>query len=271
MWFFDWFRDQFGNVRSYFQSLSTSLYGVPALGPYLSSPFSWIASFFQNLQTAAAAASSWSNSVYTDAARIFQDTRGQILAAFPVLSWSSSQFFDQVRGYIGSTWGLLSWSSGQFFTWIRGSILAAFPVLSWSSGQVFEWIRGSILGAFPVLSWTSWNFFEQVRGMISSTWSILAYTKESIWSWITSGTLQQWIAAWWTGQQAAVIALIQGQLHYFIEQGFLVLNNSWSSFTGSFTWLLDKLIVLIFDQAAHFADPLWSLLEALLKNVGKDR
>jgi hypothetical protein len=245
MWFFQWFQAGFYNTAVYIEGIRQLWQQYLGWIPYVGEWLYQIEQFFYNMATAAAAADTWS------------DTALQNLGEFIyyvnfVITAFKYQFAGQVQSVYNDFYYLLMWKRYVVEPWIT---------------MIEEKIRNL---AEPVFQFTS---------------DLASY----VWSWITSGYLQTWLQNWldptWLWNRIAayahfdfvnewisevqdwMIAWVESVMGWMLTVAFDTLDTSWSSFTGAFAWLLDRLIALMWDQAVHFAPALWSLLEAVLKNI----
>lgn len=118
------------------------------------------------------------------------------------------------------------------------------------------WVTDSINDVFNRLD-ILWNY-------VSNTWNGLG---PAVWSYITSGALQNYLTSWIAAERDYLISVVTGSLGYLITQGFTTLKDSWESFKQPFTWLTLQIIGLIQDEAATFSDALWTCFEIVVSKL----
>ena len=167
-----------------------------------------------------------------------------------------------------------SYAAGYLQQQVQAAVSAAQAAYSYAAGYLQQQVQAAVSAAQAAYSYAAGYLQQQVQAAQAAIGQLGTQLQAAIgnigpaaWSYISSGALQQWIQSWWLGQQQQVLDFLIPKLDVLIAQGFLVVDRSWSSFEGSFAWLLGKLIDLLTREAASFASALWSLLEAILKNI----
>lgn len=167
-----------------------------------------------------------------------------------------------------------TYATGYLQQQVQSALTTANSAYNYAAGYLQQQVQSALSTANSAYNYATGYLQQQIRdlnavisGILVQTQTVVGNIGSTAWTWISSGYLQQWIQNWWLGQQQAVLDLITPKLDWLIAQGFLVLDRSWSSFEGSFAWLCGKLVDLLTRQAVSFARPLWSLLEAVLKNI----
>lgn len=267
MWFFDWFVTYFEDTRSYFQSTADAIGGVPYVGASLASPFYYIASFFANLRTASQYASSWSDTVYTNASAVFAAIQATLQTTYPILAKSPFDFFSWIQGYITSAYWILTASASGVVNWLYNVLVSNFAVLSASGSWFFGQVRSYIESTYGILTMSGSSFASWLLPYLQALGVGYSLGIDAIWSAITGGRIQAWITDWFNGMSATVLTFVTNSWGYLITSAFSFLGSNWSSFESSFGWLSLKIIDLMIRQVTSFAGALWSLIEAVLKNI----
>jgi len=245
MWFFQWLDTYLQQAASWFDYAGSVFDSIPVVGSYGGYPFHYIASLFQNCATASRYAGYWSD-----------DIAYQVAVVQNTVNWFAAQSYatlSQVSTYV----------SNAVASAVQSALNAVYSILNALSASV------NSLSSYVWSTLTSAVGDLQARLNAFPSWLLSGadYVAATVWLWITSGRLQNFLSDWTGNLKDAVIGWVVAGMGSLIIRAFDVIDLSWSSFTGAFTWLLMKLISLIFDQAAYFADPLWTLTEKLVEHL----
>ena len=245
MWFFQWLDTYFASAASWFDYAGSVFDSIPVVGSYGGYPFHYIASLFQNCATASRYAGYWSD-----------DIAYQVAVVQNTVNWLAAQSYatlSQVSTYVSNAVASAVQSA-------LNAVYSALNALSASVGSLSSYVWSTLTSAVNDLQARVNAFPLWLNSGVDGVAAI-------IWLWIISGRLQAFLSGWSNELNGAVIAWVAAGMGSLIIRAFEVVDQSWSSFTGAFMWLLLKLISLIFDQAAYFADPLWTLTEKLVEHL----
>lgn len=166
------------------------------------------------------------------------------------------------------------------FGWLTDQVNSAISTVSYTYSYVTGYLTGlanqAMSTANTAYQYAAGTILNAVNNLISEYNQMVAYvdyqidqTGSTAWTYITSGYLQNYLNNWFSGVSTLTIDQITASMGFLITAGFDYLNRYWSSFTGAFTWLLDRLIDLMKDQSAHFAEALWSLFETIIGELSQ--
>ena len=271
MLLFQYLGQYFWDLGTYFGTIAYRCQGDPTLDYIVGwgmRQASYMCSYISNRFYEA---SDWSDTVYTDPDTIVADIQNPLVSIFGILGYAASQMWDWIKGFLLFDYYAITELTSAVMFWGRSTLEYWYGILTMDALGVFTWIQEHIEAAYEIVT-------KDPAALVTWIWPVLeplvgagGATFEAIWTWITDGPLQAWIDSWAAGLQDQVTGWVEGSLEYLMHSAFNVLSWSWSSFTGECTWLLDQLIDLVWDQAAHFAGPLWSLLERILANIDTGR
>ena len=190
------------------------------------------------------------------------------------------QWIDGVSATVNAAYSNAIQSYNYAYGWltdqVNSAISAADSAFSYATGYLTGLANQAMSTATSAYQYASGFIVNSLNSLISEFNNMVAYvsfqvnnTGATAWTYITSGYLQNYLNNWFSGLSTLTVEQIAGSMGYLISAGFDYLNRYWSSFTGAFTWLLDKLIDLIKDQSAHFAEALWSLFETIVGELSQ--
>lgn len=188
MWFFDWFYNQFWNLRTYFQNLGDTLNRVPALGGYFASPFWWIASFFWNLSTAAQTASSWSDSIASTASAAYSNALNACTYAY---GWLTTKVTDAWNKAVSA----YNYASNTVWNYANTAWLKAQDAYNYTSGWISTTWNSFVSDFWKQID----NFTTWKNGFVSDFWSrinaIETWKNETLSKIPTSLNVIDWVEA----------------------------------------------------------------------------
>src|SRR5208337_239257 len=218
---------------------------VPLIGPYIGGPLQSAGSYLQNAASSLGSFSGWVDSVASQAQQAYGEAQ---------------QAWDYA---VGTVWSLAASAQQQAqaaYAYATGYLTSLALAAQQQAQAAYAYATGYLTQlAISALQQAnlSWSYVSNVSGGLA----------QAVWGWIQSGALQAYMQSWWASISQQLIGLVTAQLGYLITQGFTLLQNSWSSFEGSFVWLLDQIIAMVGRQASHFSGSLWALLEILLDSI----
>lgn len=267
MWFFDWFEEYFLEIERWFRDMAEEIYGWVWPFSYLGAPFEWIAWCFENLATAALAASQWADDVYTDAYWIFHDIIDYAEAEWDILTTSFWEISENVEASLVATYDILSETLTSIYYFVEGELLVFYPILWETLGSTWDYVEGKALATWDILGETLETTWAYVEGKALATWEILTETKETIWEWLRDSKLDTWFGDQLHGAESVILGFTVGAFGYLTDEWFKFLDRSWQSVKGSFSWLTGKLIELVDDEIDEFKDKIWDLIEKFVEKI----
>ena|SRR5208337_2089599 len=245
MWAIDDVAGAISAAGSWCINAGSGAFQVPLIGPYIGGPLQSAGSYLQNAASSLGSFSGWVDSVASQAQQAYGEAQ---------------QAWDYA---VGTVWSLAASAQQQAqaaYAYATGYLTSLALAAQQQAQAAYAYATGYLTQlAISALQQAnlSWSYVSNVSGGLA----------QAVWGWIQSGALQAYMQSWWASISQQLIGLVTAQLGYLITQGFTLLQNSWSSFEGSFVWLLDQIIAMVGRQASHFSGSLWALLEILLDSI----
>ncbi len=240
---------------------------IPVVGSAVGYPLHASASYLRNSASALYDFDSWVENVRSDAITAYYTAVDAYnMAAGTVYNLASGAWTRANEAYnfaSGTVYGLASgaWSRANEAYNFAASTVYGLASQAWTRANDAYNFAASTVYSLASQAWTRAN------EAYNSAQAAFVSIGPNAWSWITAGYLQAFLSTWSGGLQAPVLLWVENSIGYLMKAGFTELQRSWSSFQASFIWLIDEIIVLIGNQAAHFADSLWWLFEEIVKRL----
>jgi len=245
MWFFDSLGAYLSNAGSWFDYAGRVFDNIPLVGTAAGYPFHIVASNFSSCASACSYASTWSDGL---AASISQ----ALTSAQNAYNYAASTVYSMATSAYNQAQNAYNYAATTVYNRANDAWYQAQNAYNYAASTVYSMATNAYNQAQ-----TAYNYAVSVSGRIGS----------DAWSYIQSGRIQAYLDGWKNGLQASVLSWVGGAMDYLITTAFNTLASKWTSFNGAFVWLLDRLIILVFEQAAHFTPLLWSLFETVVSKL----